>query len=472
MDFIIVCPPPSIDVNVSHRIIPLGGLYLADSLIKHGLTVSILDDSIDALKTSIDKQLSAHTIAIGISTLSGTQLKNALTIAKYIRNRYPKTPLIWGGAHVTAAPLQTLESDLVDYVVWGEGEIALPLLLDAIRNKRSLGDIPGIGFKCNGASTITARSNYTPLEGVFNLPYHLLDMPRYARKLNIGLEKCFYVFSSRGCPFRCKFCSNPSEIWPNTTMRYHTIEHILSDIETLVTKYGADGITFGDENFLVKKSRLISVCEALLKANFGVKYRASARADLLCRLGEDTLDLMKKVGFIGIAVGIESGSQRMLDFMGKDITLEQIRKVDSILTKKRFFKTYNFMTCLPGETVEDVKDTLRLIVELAETSLYSPYPFSILHKFIPLPGTELYKIASDYGFKPPHSIEGWTDFDVVDVSKNTDVVRPWLSQEMAAFVNRANELVEGLNVLFIGDNADKRAISEKVDAIRSFVEQA
>ncbi|MDO8488944.1 MAG: radical SAM protein, partial [Candidatus Omnitrophota bacterium] len=363
----------------------------------------------------------------------------------------------------------TLQSELVDYVVWGEGENSLPELLDCIYNKTSCGHIKGIGYKDNGKSVLTGLAPYTDLDGVFELPYKLLNMDKYARKMMIGLDNCHAVFTSRGCPFRCKFCSNSSRIWPNTKMRYHSIEHILNDVSKLVNNYGADGITFADECLFVEEQRLVAICQALVEANFKVKYRTSARVDLLFKLKASTWELLKRAGFVGISIGIESGSQRMLDLMGKGITLEQIEKVDSLLTKYKFYKTFNFMTCLPTEMVDDVKLTLKLILKLAENSRYCPYPFGTLHKYIPLPGTELYDLSVRHGFSPPCSVDGWTQFDFKNVSETHKTVRPWLSDEMIDFVGKANELIEGLNVLFLGAESDQVAISRKIKEIEFFI---
>jgi radical SAM superfamily enzyme YgiQ (UPF0313 family) len=238
-------------------------------------------------------------------------------------------------------------------------------------------------------------------------------------------------------------------------MRYHTIEHIINDISTLVNVYGADGITFCDENVFVKEERLVSICEALIKADFKVRYRVASRADLLHRLKDSTWKLLKEAGFIGITVGVESGSQRMLDFMGKGITIEQVYDVDKKLTKYGFFKCYNFMTCVPTETKEDVKQTLQVMLNLAKNSIYCPYPIGMLHKYMPLPGTELFFIATKHGFNPPDSLEKWTAFDFEDFIERAPVVRPWLDEDMLNYVDKANKLMEELNFLFVGEDSDK-----------------
>lgn len=451
-------------------IVPLGGLYLADALIKNGYSIAIIDyETIEDTIRKIDFLIGTETIAFGISSLSGTQLSNGLAIARHLREHYRKIPIIWGGAHATAIPRQTLENEFVDFIVWGEGEGSIVGLLDCIKTGKKPEQIKGIGYKNNGVGVITDKSDYTHLKETFELPYYLLDMNKYARKMNIGLDKCHTVLTSRGCPFRCKFCSNSSSIWPNTKMRYHSIKHIIKEIALLINNYGADGITFGDENFFVEEKRIVSICEALVAENFKIKYRAGGRADLLSRLKSSTWDLLKKTGFVGISVGIETGSQRMLDFMGKGITLEQIFKVDSLLTEYSFFKTYNFLTCLPTETVDDIKMTLKLIIDLAKNSLYCPFPFGTLSKFIPLPGTEMCDIAKKHGFIPPNSMQGWTIFDFKEISEMHNITRPWISKEIINFLSHANRLIEELNALFIGRDINRADVLRKIEEISKLI---
>ena len=274
--------------------IPMGGLFLAEALLNEGYDVKILDDTLVNVIESLRKMASHKTIAIGISTLSGTQLKNSITLAKILKNEFPHIPLIWGGAHVTALPQQTLASELVDYVVWGEGELSITHLLNALHNGTDVTKIKGIGYKKSGQCLINENAGYTPLNRLFQLPYHLLDMKQYARRLNIGVERGYYIHTSRGCPFRCKFCSNSSKIWPNTRMRYHTMEHIFNDLSVLATQYGADCITFADELFVNSEERMVTICKELQREGpVNMKYRASARADILGKLGKKTLSLMK-----------------------------------------------------------------------------------------------------------------------------------------------------------------------------------
>lgn len=471
VNFIIIYPPPSLHPDSPAKTMPLGGLYLADALSKAGYSVAILDDGINDIQKTVNGITDNSTVAFGISTLSGTQLKHAIEIAKFLRIHYPHKPIIWGGAHVSALPLQTLESELADFVVWGEGEQSLPKLLNALRDRNDVSQIKGIGYKNRGVPVITENSGYTPLESkIFRLPYKLLNMRKYERSLTIGLKRCFSVFSSRGCPFKCKFCSNSSSVWPNTLMRYHSVEHIANDINILVNEFCADGITFADENIFVNEDRLIEICQMLQRHNFNVKFRTSARADVLSRLHDSTWKMLKDTGFIGISVGIESGSQRILDYIGKGITLEQIYRVDDMLTKYNFFKTFNFMTYIPGETIDDVKKTLSLILYLARSSIYCPYPFAHFHKYIPLPGTELFDIALQHGFKSPSNMEGWVNFDFENVTETIGIVRPWVSDELLRFTSKSIDSVHELNSHYTGNNLDKRAVGLLIQEIEALID--
>lgn len=470
MDFVLIYPPSSYS-KTAYKHLPMGGLYLADALLNKGLSVTIIDKEIQDIPAAVNRLVTPETIAFGISTLSGMQLQNALTIARYLRKAFPDKPIIWGGAHVTALPVQTASSDLVDYAVWGEGEQSLPLLLDTLRSGSAIADIKGIAFKDHERVVITENSGYTPLSGVFSLPYHLFEMDRYARKLSIGVERCYPVYTSRGCPYKCRFCSNTSELWPNTVVRHHTLDHIINDIHKLVNNYNADVITFADELFISNSHRLLKICSALNNSSIkGVKYRASARVDTFRRLDESIIQTLKDTGFVGFAIGLESGSQRVLDIMAKGIAVEQIYEVDDILTKYGFYKSYNFMSCLPGETLDDVKQTLSLIVSVAKSSKYCPYPLGTLSKFLPLPNTELFDVAVKYGFVPPDNIEGWTAWDLMNNSRGR-IVRPWVSPALESYVDEANKRIAKLNSLYIGESADDKQIDVAIHQLNDLIDQ-
>lgn len=468
-NFILVIPSAS---HNSSAPLPLGCLFLAESLLRNGFSVEIIDNTVKDALSRIEKVAGSDSIAFGISSLSGTQLQNAVVLAKELKRLYPAMPVIFGGAHATAVPAQTLESEFVDFVVYGEGESSLPLLLNAIKNKGDFSKIDGIGFKINKKPVITKKGSYTPLNRKFILPYHLLDMEKYARSMAIGMNRNYYIMSSRGCPFKCKFCSNSSAVWPNTMMRYHIVDDIIDNILVLERRYHCDGITFGDENFFVDKNRVIEVCRALIKNNLNrrLKFRAAGRADILCVYDHAVWELLREAGFVAIGIGAESGSQRILDLIGKKITIEQIHRVDELMGVYGFYKTYNFMTCLPGETIYDFKETLRLIAYLARTSKGSPYPFSTLHKYIPLPGTELFdRVICNFEFTPPADIGGWGKFDLESLIENIKTVRPWLADEFIEYMVKADILIKDLNSMYVGSRADHLMIDNKIDEIEHFI---
>lgn len=470
---IIIRPfPMKNELRIETLSIPLGPLYLAHSLLNSGYKVSIVDANNEEALDQIDKEFSEDTLCFGISTMSGTQLKNAVFIAKKLKEKYPSIPLVWGGVHVTALPKETLENELVDYIVWGEGEDTTPILLNAIKNNDldSLEGVAGIGFKKNNKLFIGKNSGYTSLEQYFKLPYYLLDMDRYIRGLMIGATREIPIWTSRGCPFGCKFCSNSSKTWPNTKVRFHTIEHVVNDVKTLVGRYGIDMITFGDENFFWNEKRLVDILKGIRKEGIFVKYRFLTRIDLLLKIKEETWQVLKDNGLAAIVTGPESGSQRILDYMGKGITVEQIYKVDQLLTKYEFYKTYNILICTPEETREDLNLSLKLILDLASTSTNSPYPIA-LNKYIPLPGTEIYEDAIKKGFKSPKNLDEWGKFDFEDIDKTRGIVRPWIFDQDFSYIQEAISLVDKLNNEFKGPKANLESINRISKEISNFIDQ-
>lgn len=448
--------------------LPQGGLFIAEELLRSGITVAIVHGKYQSIVREIDRLVTNYTVAIGISTLAGNMLEQAIQIARYIRQNHPDKPIIWGGVHPTAIKEQTIQHPLVDYVVWGEGELVLPQLLEAIRAKKGFEKIKGIGYKVGNRTFLTGMADYTPLDRVFDLPFHLLDIDCYTRKMLIGGDRWLPVMTSRGCPFGCKFCNNSSLSYPNSKVRYHTIDHILATISRLVDEYAIDAIGFEDELTAVNDKRIIELCHALRSLNKKLTYRLSSRVDIINRLSDDALRLMRETGFVSVGYGIESGSQRILDFMGKKITIQQVLDADKRLTDFGFFKSFNFMIGLPTETLEEMKMSILLLVKLLRNSKYCPYPCSNIPPYTPLPDTELFFIAQKHGFRSPEKMEGWIGLDGRHVANTLEHMRPWLTLELDDFARKADKMAAEVSTYFTGKDADEARIDSLLDDFERF----
>ena len=178
--------------------------------------------------------------------------------------------------------------------------------------------------------------------------------------------------TSRGCPYNCSYCA--TSIWERKT-RYRSIDNVMQEIRFVIEKYGAKQFTFKDDSFTVNRKRVVEFCEKLIKEGFGISWDCNTRVNLV---DEEMLRLMKKAGCTSIKVGIESGSERILKLMSKNITFEQCGEAAKLFRKVGIHWTGYFMMGLPSETREDIYQTLKFMKELnpdyASLSVYEPFP--------------------------------------------------------------------------------------------------
>ena len=198
--------------------------------------------------------------------------------------------------------------------------------------------------------------------------------------------KGFYVFSTRGCPARCRFCVNKNIF--GRTVRFREPVKVVDEIESLYRKYGIDGFYMYDDTFGVRKSDAYQFCDELVKRNLPLVWGCATRINLIT---EEFVEKIKSAGCLQVDFGVESGSQRLLDLLKKDITLEQIRKAIGLCKKHKLRVFSNFMINLPTETEEDVDNLIDFAEELkSDISIFNitfPFPGTDIQTYLKFPST-------------------------------------------------------------------------------------
>ncbi|EDP71047.1 Mg-protoporphyrin IX monomethyl ester oxidative cyclase [Flavobacteriales bacterium ALC-1] len=284
-----------------------------------------------------------------------------------------------------------------DFVIQGEGEIALKVLIDALKNKDETSDIKGLIFKKEDG--IIKNPKRPVLRNLDELPlpaWDLIDIEPYKQIwASGGNEFTLNIATTRGCPFKCNWCAKP--IYGN---RYnsHSPEYITKHIKYLSETYGVNRFWMCDDIFGLKPNWVQNFNKALKKEQLSISYYIQSRVDLL--LKEDTIDALAESGLEEVWVGAESGSQKILDAMDKDTTVEQIYKATRLLKEKfvrvAFFIQFGYL----NETKEDIAKTVAMIKALVPDNLGVSVSY-------PLPGTKFYdKVKDDLKLKA-----NWTDSD-------------------------------------------------------------
>jgi anaerobic magnesium-protoporphyrin IX monomethyl ester cyclase len=284
-------------------------------------------------------------------------------------------PVIVGGPHPTFLPFGTLNGLRCDAVVMGEGEVIIRKLVEDVKR---------------GQLKTVYNGDLVPVEEIPKPARHLVDLHKYRP----GGEEATPVYTSRGCPFSCAFCSKVT----GQTYRPLPVKRVLEEVEDVKSR-GFRRIVFGDDNIIVQPRRVRELLKALKP--LGVEFRLNQDAR---NVEDDIVALAKEAGCIEVSFGVESGSQRMLDLMNKRSTVEANRKAISVLRRHGVTAKAYFMANFPGEDEETVKATLRFAEEARPDKW-------LLSSFAPLPGSDTFQNPEKYGITGMS--RNWEDYYLV-----------------------------------------------------------
>src|SRR5512133_718706 len=310
----------------------------------------------------------------------------SLDLARLVRTLVPGSTVIMGGVHATFSYLDILrEGSPVDAVVLGEGE---ETLLDIARHSQAGEEWRGVsGIACLRDGKVVVTSPRSPVANLDQLP-RAASYLEHSIGVDIELQSEF-IITTRGCPSACPFCSSP-KFW-RRKVRFRSPENIIDEISYIRARYGLIYFSLRDDTFTVDRARTSEFCRLLIERRLHVMWNCQSR---VTTLDEELLVWMKRAGCECIQLGVESGSPRILAQLGKSITPLQVEQAAGMIRKVGINLSIYLITDVPGETGDDVRQTIDLVRRIRPDDGYvSPLAY--------FPGTQLFDeaVASGCGEK-------------------------------------------------------------------------
>jgi radical SAM superfamily enzyme YgiQ (UPF0313 family) len=400
---------------------PLSLLALSGPLSERGLEVRIIDARVDPDPLEQLACEAKDAICVGITALTGQQIKGALAASLEMKRLFPGLPVVWGGYHATLLPLETIRHPAVDVVVRGQGESSFLAVVEALRAGASLRGIPGVVWKEDQRILFNPEPGFQDVNRFPPAPFHLIDHGRHRPDLGYAHRVLAYA-SSQGCPHDCGFCAESTAY----RVRWSGLapERVASDLAGLMAAAPADGFIFVDNNFFVSETRVQGICRAFIDRGWRFPWAAQGRADRIAGLSAGTFALLRESGFKVFHVGAESGSDEVLEGVTKNLERETTLACARAVKAAGLHISFGFIFGFPGETGRDIQANFSLME--AVTRIQGSYD-CIVHFYAPAPGTPLLEAARALGAEPPAALEEWIPWNTVRG------VTPWVD---AAYIDQ------------------------------------
>ncbi|MCP4376408.1 MAG: radical SAM protein [bacterium] len=382
---------------------PLGLGYLAAWLKQHGYAVDILQpdqgQSVDeALQAKLE---SFKPTLVGISVMTPSY-PQAVNLCEMIKKSDPSRKTVLGGHHISAVGGEVLDqSPNTDFVVIGEGEQTLLELAEALQaGKSDMSEISGLGWRDEtGKTRINApREFITDMDSLPHPARELVDMNRFAIHSYIDFGKrSATMVTSRGCPFKCIFCS--SWLAMGSRYRWRSADSVLAEIRELVEVHKVDHIVFEDDTMTLRRSRMVEICNALIDMPNSPSWYCLSRVDTMDR---ELAKLMRKAGCRMVNFGIESGSPEILKKIGKKISLDKAVDAISACTRAGLRTQCTFIVGFPFDTDETMELTYKTACRIKPT-------IAMFFPLTPYPGTSVFNEFMDPSLAPK-TVGEWDRF--------------------------------------------------------------
>ncbi len=455
--------PPATSSRFSYTIgvvLPLGPAYLAGSLLEAGHRAAIVDALGEAPfqrgPTShphliyhglsipeIVERIDLATDAIAMSVMFSQQWPHVDDLIRAVHARFPDRPIFVGGEHVTGTWRFVLDTcPPVIACAIGEGEETMVELAEYVAGGRDLADVAGIACRIGGRPQRTApRERIRSIDDIARPAWHLVPVANYLDggfTYGVNLGRSMPILATRGCPYRCTFCSSPA-MW---TTRYYVrdVTAVVDEIASYVGRYGATNIDFYDLTAIIKRDWILKFCAELERRRLVITYQlpTGTRSEAL---DEEVLAALRRTGCRNICYAPESGSPETLARIKKKIKPDRMLRSIRAATGAGIVVKANIMIGFPDETRRELWQTVRFGMKLARLGV-EDIP---LFPFIPYPGTELYDSLRARGVLPELSNEYFAELGYGDLD-SVRSLSPHISSRQLAIVR----LVGMLAFLMVG----------------------
>lgn len=382
---------------------PLGLAYVAASVIAAGHEVTIVDAVGSAISTftpfgpvylrgltnrQIVDRIPGDVDVIGLGCMFSCQWPAVRLLITEIKRRFPDVPLVFGGEHPTGLPEMSLRDSVADFLVLGEGEETFVALLQALANGPPLAAIPGTASRQGGEPIVSARRGR--IKHVDEIPWPAWDLVPvetymdYNRPHGAARGRFMPMLATRGCPYECTFCTNPS-MW---TQRWiaRDPKNVVDEMDYYIGRYGASDFHFEDLTAIVRRDWIKMFCEEVLTRGLQVTWQLPSGTRSEAIDGE-IARLMKRAGCNEFAYAPESGSPAMLKRIKKKVSLDKLYASATTAMAAGINVGCFFILGFPGETFRDVVQTYRAVAKCAVLGFSTVN----INAFSPQPNTELYR---------------------------------------------------------------------------------
>jgi radical SAM superfamily enzyme YgiQ (UPF0313 family) len=405
---------------------PLALLAVGSHLDPERYQVVIVDGRLEADPAAAVLSFLDGALCLGVTVLTGAPIADAVAVSRAAKARRPDLPVVWGGWHPSMFGRECLEERSVDMTVQAQGEVTFHEICDRLVAGERVADLAGCpGCAVRGADGTTHQGSPRPLTDLNRLrphDYNLLPVERYYDLK--GRRQLDYI-SSQGCAFRCAFCADPfvyNRKWVGLAP-----ERMGEEIGELWRRYRFDDLSFQDETYFTYAPRVEAVAGEILRRGLPVTWAATMRADQGDRLPEEVMATCRRSGLRRVLIGVESGSQEMIDRIRKDIKVEQVVRSAEKCRRHGVKGIFPFIVGFPGESDESVRASLALAKRLRAMSPEFETP---VFYFKPYPGSPITEDAVRDGYVLPCDLDEWSRFDFIGSAG------PWVSPEKHRLVER------------------------------------
>ena len=362
-------------------------------------------------------------LCLGVSVLTGDPIRDAVRISRFAKSRRADLPVVWGGWHPSLFGSECLHEPSVDATVQGQGEATFAELVERFGRGDGLEGCAGCAYRTpEGEARQNAPRPFQDINTFATHDFGLIEVERYYELK--GRRQLDYI-SSQGCPFRCAFCADPEVYqrkWGGLEAR-----RMGEEIEALWQRYRFDDLSFQDETYFTYPKRVEAVADELIRSRLPITWAATMRADQCHRLPEEVFAKCKQSGLRRVLVGVEAGTQEMMDRIRKDIRLEHVYFTAERCRRYEVAVIFPFIVGFPGESEASIQASLDMAKELRAMSPDFQTPIFF---FKPYPGSPITHEAVQGGYTLPCTLEEWADFDFIGSAG------PWVKPEVYRRVER------------------------------------